>query len=202
MKRFFLSLIVGVAANMACAQGLRFGIKGGLNVSKESPYKLIGLDSEFSTNARLGVKAGVVASYDFNDKFGVEADLMYSLQGYKEEVYVGNTDEVCHPCVSSHYLQLPLTFKYYPAGRFYVEGGTEFGYLLSKSMNAFDDIEERSLTDDCNMFDIGLVGGVGYVFDNNIFVNARYVYGLRDTSKEWTKGAKNRNFQVCLGYYF
>ena len=33
MKRLFLSLIVGVAANMACAQGLRFGIKGGLNVS-------------------------------------------------------------------------------------------------------------------------------------------------------------------------
>ena len=49
--------------------------------------------------------------------------------------------------------------------------------------------------------DMSLVAGLGYRFDNDIFINARYCHGLTDTSKIY-EGGKNRNIQISLGYFF
>ena len=202
MKRLFLSLIVGVAANMACAQGLHFGIKGGLNVST--------LADEYYSE-RLGWNVGVVAKYDFNSKYGVEADLLYSKQRTRTGLVHTVLEKEYDWIESSRYLQLPMTFKFYPVDKLYVEGGFQLGYLLKKETcwECYDeDLEEditktEDATGGSHRFDVGLVGGVGYEFSNGFFVNARYVYGLAHTYKySYCEDSRFRTFQVCLGYYF
>ena len=39
------------------------------------------------------------------------------------------------------------------------------------------------------------------MFDNNVFIEGRYIHGLTGTSKV-VDGCKNRNIQISLGYLF
>ena len=204
MKRLLLLLFIGLVANVANAQSLNYGIKGGLNVSTLA-------DESYS--GRLGWNVGVVANYDFNSKYGIEADLIYSKQRARTGIYVLEAEEKEYDLnESSHYLQLPLTFKYYLIDKFYAEGGFQLGYLLKKKWRCeiFDDEledndeETSDVTDGSHRFEVGIVGGVGYVFNNNLFVNARYVYGLSHTYKNniVCEDARLRTFQFSVGYCF
>ena len=77
-----------------------------------------------------------------------------------------------------------------------------FGYLLSKKggFDNWETIDDPFNTDNIKRFDFSIFGGLGYKFDDNVFVETRYIHGLTETSKVY--GSKNRNIQISLGYLF
>ena len=45
-----------------------------------------------------------------------------------------------------------------------------------------------------------LVGGIGAIMNNGIFVDLRYNYGLTSALKDWK--SKNRSLELSVGYMF
>jgi len=205
MSRRFLFICALFAVVNMSAQNIKFGVKGGLNISNESGNESIGnYISEDSHKTKTGFHVGAVANYRITSKFGVEVDLMYSMQGYKDKLTVEAEQMLSGEnfTVTSHYINIPIAAKFYPVGNFYVECGPQMGFLLSKKGKLENWENDNPFTSDANKkFDFGLFGGLGYEFDNGLLVEARYVHGLTDTMKK-VSGHKNRNFQISIGYLF
>jgi len=204
MKKIVLAIMIVVAAITANAQNLRFGIKGGLNFSKETKNEMVKQYISKDLSFRTGFHVGGVVNYALNSRWELETDLLYSMQGYKDKIDVMAEQSLSNEdyTVTSHYLNLPIAVKFFPVGGFYIECGPQWGYLLSKK----DKIDNW---DNTNMYrsgttkkiDFGIFGGLGYRFKDNVFVEARYINGFTGTSKK-NDGGKNRNIQMSLGYLF
>ena len=203
MKRYLITLVLTTLSLLASAQNLQFGFKAGINIAGESDHTYSQYTTTGSQN-RTGFALGGMVNYVLSDRFDLEADLLYSLQGLKDVITImdprgiGVIDEEFK--VSSHYINVPLALKYYLMKGLYLEAGPQVGFLLNKKDN---DHDWGSMYDASNtkQFDFGLFGGLGIVFVNNMFVDARYIHGLTDTSTIY-QGGKNRTFQIVLGYYF
>ena len=72
-----------------------------------------------------------------------------------------------------------------------LEAGPQFSFLLN------DDVPN---TFETKTFDFAAVGGLGYNLTQNIFVQARYVVGLTDTSKD--ASVTNKVIQLSAGLRF
>ena len=203
-KRIILMAIVTMATISMNAQEIQFGVKGGLNLSTESKYKNINGYNAESPGFRTGLHIGGVVNWAINDRFELETDLLYSMQGFKDRIEV-EAEQRLHDknySVTSHYLTLPIAAKANLVKGVYVECGPQFGYLLYKK----DKLEGHEIDDsfDSNntkKFDFSIFGGLGYRFENGVFVDARYIHGFTGTSKVF-EGGKNRNIQISLGYLF
>lgn len=204
MKKIVLAIMIAAAAITANAQSLRFGVKGGLNCSKETKNEVVKQYISKDMSFRTGFHVGGVVNYALSSRWELEADFLYSMQGYKDKIDVMTEQSLSNEdyTVTSHYLNLPIAVKFFPVGRFYIECGPQWGYLLSKK----DKMEDW---DNTNMYpsgttkkiDFGIFGGLGYRFTDNVFVEARYIHGFTGTSKK-NDGGKNRNIQMSLGYLF
>lgn len=203
MKRLILVFMTVLTILTVSAQELRFGIKGGLNISTMTQAdNMSGYLSE-NPDHRIGFHIGGVLNYSLSQKWGVEADLLYSMQGCKDDVQTTGEQIVKDNfTLTTHYIHLPVAIKYYPIGGLYVECGPQLGYLLSMK-GKLDNWETEDLypSDVRKKWDFGIFGGVGYVFKNDMFVEARYIHGFTETAKA-LDGGKNRNIQISLGYIF
>ncbi len=204
MKKIFLTAIIAVASMCACAQNVQFGVRAGLNLSTESKYKNISGNDAERPDFRTGLHIGGLVNWAINERFELEADLLYSMQGYKDHVNI-EAEQSLHDknyTVMSHYLTLPIAAKVNIVKGIYVECGPQFGYLLSKKDKLEDfDNQDSFTSSNTKRFDFGIFGGLGYKFENGAFVNARYIHGLTETSKVFD-GGKNRNIMISLGYLF
>lgn len=203
MKKIILTAIAAIAAMGMNAQGFNFGLRGGLNLTTESENKSVG---ELSDNKfKAGPHIGGVLNYAFNNRFELESDLLYSMQGYNDKIYYIDSEQIVAPRdhhITSHYLTLPIAAKVNIVKGAYIECGPQFGYLLSKK-DKLEGVETENAfpSESTKKFDFGLLGGVGYRFKNGLFVNARYIHGFTGTSKLYD-GGNNRTIQISLGNLF
>lgn len=204
-KKVALILGVAVMAMTANAQRVSFGLKGGMNISSESQSDVVKSYISDGLSYRTAFHIGGVLNYMLAERWDLEADLLYSMQGYKDKINTTDgTQQISgnNYKVTSHYLTLPIGVKYYPIAGFYVECGPQLGYLLSKKgkLDAWE-VYDPYTSDNIKRFEFGIFGGLGYYFTDHLSVGARYVHGLTGTSKE-VGGSENRNFQISLGYLF
>lgn len=212
MKRILLMIAVILMAVAANAQ-VQFGVRGGLNVSKESDQIITAIienggteEINFSNDMkwRAGVNVGGFVNIPESDMFDLEIGLSYSMLGYNDKIIEidGRGEKTLDHNVTSHYLTIPIAEKFYPTGKgFYLELGPQLGILLSKKASVDGGDSYTPYKDDNRTLDFGILGGVGYVFPSGMFLNARYIHGLTETCKVFS-GGKNRNVQLSLGYLF
>ena len=204
MKRLLSVLALSLFTLCCSAKPLQFGVRGGLNISDESSHKYLSGISN-STKFRQGFNLGGVVNMPITEKFHAEADVMYSMQGFKQDILtttLDEYDEVVLQTITSHYLNIPIVAKYYITNGLYVECGPQVGFLMGRSNNAEVltpvDPYEYSNT---KKVDFSIVGGLGLFFYENFYVNARYCHGFTGTSQIYD-GGKNRNIQFSVGYMF
>ena len=204
MKRLLSVLALSLFTLCCSAKPLQFGVRGGLNISDESSHKYLSGISN-STKFRQGFNLGGVVNMPITEKFDVEADVFYSMQGFKQDILtttLDEYDEVVLQTITSHYLNIPIVAKYYITNGLYVECGPQVGFLMGRSNNAEVltpvDPYEYSNT---KKVDFSIVAGVGYNFYDNFYVNASYCHGFTGTSQIYD-GGKNRNIQISVGYMF
>lgn len=137
MKKILLSIaFLGLLTTNSFAQRnhrnlIETGIKVGGNMSRLTG----GNTQDFKPGFQIGGTIEVPLS--FYKKFAVQAELQYSLQGYKGAEYDQIdmlTDKVIETKkledVTMHYMYLPITFKYYASKNFSIEFGGQVGYML------------------------------------------------------------------------
>ncbi|MBI1782939.1 MAG: PorT family protein [Sphingobacteriales bacterium] len=188
MKKIILSLAVLAFFSATKAQDVKFGLKGGLNISTISGSDASGAKSI------VGFHAGGLVNIPVSGGFSVQPELVYSGQGAKEDQ--DGTTSTLH----LNYLNIPVMAKYTFTGGFYAETGPQLGFLLSakaKASGASYDVKSTFKSTD---FAWGI--GIGYQSETGFGGGVRYNYGLGKLDKQGSAKVYNSVFQIGVHYLF
>jgi len=238
MNKLFLGLAI-VAGSLVFAQEtktvtaapinkvkepVRFGIKGGLNVSQFSEQQLN------TKSLKPGFNAGVFVNIPLSEKFAIQPEVMYNQLGAKSvtnftETVSGNTSVKIKDdfTTSLNYISVPVMLHMKPAHNFYIEAGPEISYFMNGKNTGETTVtttiagntttetvsESKSIEkDQIKKLNLGFGLGLGYYFTPNLGINARYVNSLTHIANnsgvaEQDKDINtNRVFQIGLNYKF
>ena len=191
MKNFLLILAALSLSFTIHAQefGKTFiGVKGGLNATN--------IGGQDTDNAlKIGGHLGVFAQSHVVDPLDFRLELILSGQGHAPKTDLDSKLKLT-------YLNIPILVQFYPADKFSVFAGPQFGFLLS----AKADYQELTIKvkDNFKGFDLGFGLGAGYdisVFNREMNLSLRYVHGLTNISKDSQAKRYNRVFQLSLGIW-
>ncbi len=190
-KTLIVFIAIGIAA-FANAQktkqdeGIKLGIKGGLNVSN-----LMG-DVE-DVAIRTSIHAGLVAEIIVSDKFSIQPELLYSGQGASITSTGGGRAKL-------DYITIPVLAKFPIANNLYLETGPQVGFLIS---GKYKTNESNDKIEDLKTIDFGLNAGLNYELKNGVFFQARYNLGLTDIGYAGDNNrASNSVIQFSVGKLF
>ena len=209
MKKIILSAIAIFTIGFANAQETKFGAKVALNVAT-----LNGFDN---SKSKIGFAVGGFVEIKVSDKFSVQPELLYSLQGVKSSTSFNSSGNsfTQDENISLSYINIPVMAKYYVTEGLSLEAGPQIGFLVSLSDknttsstiggSTYSSETTTSSTDNSNTVDFGLNFGAGYDFTKNISIGLRYNLGLNKLNKNSVSGIsdiKNSVFQIGVGYKF
>jgi hypothetical protein len=157
-KTIILAIAAIVLATGASAQKkVEFGVKAGLNIAQE-------IADEGSTDTRIGLHAGIFAEFFISNRFGIQPELVYSMQGGKGQELTDKFD----------YVNLPVILKIYVLKRdLSVDVGPQIGYMISAKANSLDIYDRID-----NKLDVSLGVGASYKFAKRFHAGMRYNYGF------------------------
>ena len=198
MKKLFLGLSIA-ASSLVFSQ--QFGIKGGMNVSSISD------DGYDDTKSKVGYYGGVFVNIPASESFSIQPEVIYNNLGSEVKgTVLGNSYS---QKLNLNYITVPVMFQYKATPQFYLEAGPEFGFLVSAdSKTTWNNSTSTAELDkdNFNNFNMGVGLGAGFDISKNVGLNARYVAGFSDITKESgpSTDAKNKNntFQVGLNFKF
>ena len=131
---------------------------------------------------------------------------------------------------SFDYLVVPLTVGFHPYKGLSLRTGVQLGYCVRNHAKGYYEVFAKAyrpesvtgnialdqsdlqigdigaevdgdLDDEVNKFDVGIPVGIGYEW-KNLSIDARYVFGLTNVSKQKGEHMRNRAFMLTLGYKF
>lgn len=213
MKRMILLLMCAAIGLTQAQAQLSFGVKAGANFSTISKIDLssIGpggkaLSGLFESKYMPGYHVGLYTRYNLTPAMGVQAELLYSMMGYK----------ITSPLIADasvktqlHYLTVPVLFRYtVPNIGLYAELGPQAGFFLKDNITVTGSLGGRSsyITESGSKqaasLDLSGVAGLGYRFDNGLSISARYIHEFKTSSGDHfiPTYAKKRGFQVSVAY--
>ena len=196
MKTYFKTtlviFIIFLCTGTLSAQ-LKFGAKGGLNISTQTTNFFI----IESTNPKIGPNVGIFAEYELNDKFILQPELAYSSLGANWEQF-GMT-----VLANLNYIVLPVVLKY-RISDLSIGVGPQLGYLVSASYKGGG--VNKNGKDDFKTNDFSALLNTDSAVNENIVIGLRYQTGLsnilpKDDIFKFT--LKNtHSFQFSVGYKF
>lgn len=198
MKRFLIAMaLVVFMAGAASAEGVLFGIKGGLNMAN-----LSGDDIE-DNEMKMAFGGGAWMNYAFTEAFSLQPELMYMIKGCD----IKDMDDG----YTLNYLDLNILFKYTipTEGNFapYLFAGPYLGMLLSAEAPDPKSGKIVDAKDDMKSMDMGAMLGAGFDYKLEaggcILMDVRYAMGLTeidDSDNEYD--SKNTGIMVMVGYGF
>lgn len=195
------------------AQDIEFGVKGGVNISSLGDYEKNISYEDIEFEHKLGLYAGIFTQICFDNNFGIETGLFYSMLGGedKENDYNEQYKVTANPA----YLQLPISVFYkfdlpfdidiYPSIGLYGGYGLH-GKLKQKGMIANEDISSEMDYFDvfANKFDLGGTIGLTAEYEDFLLGVAydRSIIRVNKTDVVYGDNAFNSNLRVTLGYKF
>lgn len=195
MKKLLLSVIAGIALlGSAKAQSdFTFGPKVGLNVTNIT---------HSDGDNKAGINAGIFGEARFNDWFGMQAEILYSRQGWRDKVTVDGDDDV-KAKYRVNYLNVPILARFYVWDGLSVDVGPQLGIALNakeKYKHSGNSVKEKM--HDLNTVEFSFAMGLSYEFNVGLVLSARYNLGLSNVFDKSTFGSSNKNhvFQLALAY--
>ena len=206
MKKIILLVSIVLLTITSVKAQASLGIKGGVNFAS-----IMG-DTPNGLRFRTAYNFGLVAEIETSPVTSVQPEIMYSSQGFHYDGGRANGVDLLEDNYKLDYLNIPIVFKYYFSEGASFEAGPQVGFLLS-AKTADNTINNSNLRDNLTNATFDFVVGFGYKFDNGFNLNARYIGGLTNIWKGYTRnpppgywyydyGKRNSVFQLTLGYYF
>lgn len=193
----------------------------------------------------VGFQFGSFAEYSFNKHLGIQAELSYSQYGYRldleqettmdlEDLGSMTTTVLGNGRTSTKNINLVLMFKYYMLNKHLaIDLGVQPNWITSvmrheegsTSITFNGEVMSEESTDttfhlkrgtEFHPFNFSIIGGATYYINKNIFVSARYIFGLKDifikevgyirdedyVIESIDQLSKNRVIQLSLGWRF
>jgi hypothetical protein len=184
---FILVMIVSIEAE---SQSLRFGLKGGVQISDVVLANFVNTDIESDYKIKGGIHFGAYSSAPINDRFALDAELLYTNKGT-------NAGER----INLHYINIPFLLRYQLSEKFSAAVGPEFGYLFS-ARSAHGDVSNTWN----NKLDFGLDADALLAINKKIGLGLRYFAGFSsviDTRRSTTgETVKYQNRALLVSMYF
>jgi hypothetical protein len=166
MKKNILVLVAVLVFGASNAQEVKFGVKGGMNVSD-----FIGKTDGADFKSRVGFNVGGFIAIKFSEQFTLQPEVLFSEQGAKldnlEDVIV-NLYEDGNAKFKLSYINIPIMFKCYIDEKFNLEFGPQIGFLTSAKiavkLNDYNQTVSKDAKDFFESIDLGLNVGAGYDF--------------------------------------
>lgn len=167
------------------------GLKAGLNYAGLSGY---------NGDKLLSFHAGAFVHVTMNKNWGIQPELLYSIEGQHYVVYDGAEDPApIKNTITLNYIQLPLVLQYFPVTCLYFEAGPQLGVLVSAYSKGAGD-GHMNLKRSFGNTQFGLNLGAGYLFNQQLGIYARYYFGLTDVTPY--NSEMNRSHTGQLGIAF
>ncbi|OEK08395.1 hypothetical protein A8C32_02790 [Flavivirga aquatica] len=175
MKKILLFTILLGITGYGFSQDVKYGIRGGLNISNLDFEESYTLDNEHRNSMYIGFFAYIGIS----KTVAIAPEIQFSAEGAKIEVL--NLD----------YIQTPILLQFRLSEKLHVGAGPQIGLKVHKE------------DDGIRNFAYSAIAGIEYKINYAIFVDARYTYGISNIfDDELGITAKNRNIQIGVGYKF
>ena len=225
MKKIITTLVLAVATlGVAQAQEFKVGVKaGGLfsNAAFKKDTKE-GITTKYNTGFKFGYQFGVLGEYNFNDKLGVEVDVLYAFQGAKFNSIEGGIEgetlrkiDIKNGEINTQMNVNHIWLKYSVAEGLRPKLGVNISNLIKTSLKGEFEGGGRTLNyadlkaEPKKKFDFGVGAGIEYNHSSGFFVEATYNYGLTELSFKEKGDAnsesprfKNSVIQLNVGYKF
>jgi len=191
MKKYLIILLVTLTASATSFAQFRIGPKLGANMGKIEGEK-------FSDNYKLGYHLGVFAELPLGKKWAVQPEVLWNqinsdtVSGFSSVYQNLDNQNLSNPQLN--YLSIPLLLTYKPAKVLSLQAGPQFGILINKNNNLFQNGKEAFKNGDLSM----LFGAQINILRVRIY--GRYAIGLNDISdvtsqEKW----KTTGFQLGVG---
>jgi long-subunit fatty acid transport protein len=202
-------LLISITSH-AQQEYFEYGFKGGLNLSN-----VTGDGEEVSGyDTRTSMNIGMYGLYKILPKLGLQAELLYSEQGFSErfDSEIINIDEI-KSLTRMQYINVPVIVSYNLIEQLWIEGGVQVGYLV----NAEEEREERFINDSNQLIsetetidqtstyeslELGLLGGLRYKLSQNFMIQARYQKSINDIDKDLVGDQFNEVWSFSVGFVF
>jgi opacity protein-like surface antigen len=173
MKTFFTLLLIVSISTLTYSQETKYGVRGGLNISNLDFTP----DADFQNSHRNGFAFGGFVDYGFTESMSLQVEIQYSAEGAK-------ADEL-----KADYIQMPIMLRYKIGEKFTIGAGPLASLKTWKNQDAF------------STFAFSALGGVEYMITDELFVDARFSYGITNILDQDLDGieAKNNNIQIGFG---
>lgn len=205
------------------AQEIKYGIKGGLNVSDwrgqaaGTITDILNLTNVFETNVKPGFHLGTFLEIPVGDRMTIEPGIYYSQKGIEVEgrlpenlpgiIEVLNVNATITN--KAHYIDIPVLAKFYVSEGFNVFAGTQLSYLVDNQLHVKAsalgfNVLNRDLDINAGFrkLDVGLVVGAGYKFANGVSLSSSYDFGLTSLDERNNFDVYNQVAKVSVGYTF
>ena len=217
MKKSLLAaaaLLATVAVTESKAQGIRFGLKAGGNLSNLSGD----LTDEDRYENKFGFHGGAMLNIGLIDDgfLSVQPEVLFSQKGFKyadKDFTIGGQKFKYEGDRTYNYIDVPVLLKVNADG-FYFEAGPQYSYLLKVKDDSKFSVNggtatQRSGTSDLkgvNRNEIGYAAGLGYQTEAGFMIGIRYNGSFTDFAKDGYTGdadvrnARNQVFQASVGF--
>ena len=225
MKKIITTLVLAVATlGVAQAQEFKVGVKAG-GLFSDTPFKKQTkerITTKYNTGFKFGYQFGVLGEYNFNDKLGVEVDVLYAFQGAKLTSVEGGLEgqTLVKANIKNGELNTQMNVNHIWVKYSVAEGlrpklGVNISNLVKTSLKGEFEGGGRTLNfadakfEPNKKFDFGVGAGIEYNHSSGFFVEATYNYGLTELSIKEKGDAnsesphfKNSVIQLNVGYKF
>jgi hypothetical protein len=179
MKKTIFSVIILTATALGMhAQGVGFGIKGGLNFADQSV-------KDISTSTITSYHVGAYLNLNITESFGITPEVLFSAMGSKWEDAKVNTD----------YIAIPIMIRILPVKQLSLEVGPQFSFLTRAEVEEVGDVKDQLKSND-----FGLAFGAAVHLPLGFNIGGRYVLGFTNISDVSEDEIKNRTIQVYVGW--
>jgi hypothetical protein len=173
-----LAIVLGIYTNLH-AQGITWGVKGGLAIGAASGTGIV----RSPTNARIGFNAGLFANISIDDDFSISPEFTYIQKGF---IFNGTK-------IVSDYIQFATTLK--------IDMGDSPVYLtLGPFVSYLPQINE--LIPAQKSLEVGGLFGLGYRFSTPISLETRYQFSTNIGVLPSSDRFRNTAIDVSLCYHF
>jgi hypothetical protein len=193
MKKNILLVLASFITIISSAQGLKFGIKAGANLNKLSGVS-------FSDAYNLSYQAGGFIEIDFNKKFGIQPEILFSqsqtntVSGFNN-IYTGISNAISGTAVKYNQLSIPILLRYNLGKVLTLNAGPQYSIVMNQSETLLNNGKQAFKNGD-----FALVSGLQLNL-GTLRIYGRYNIGLNnlndiDNKDQW----KSQQMQLGLGF--
>ena len=190
MKKIIIVVVSLLSLSFAKAQQVKFGIKGGINLST------ITGDNSSSFSSMIGANAGGFSRFAVAKQFSIQPEVVLSLEGAKFSINgVGGN-------MTGTYINVPVLAQYEVGSGFVLQSGIQIGLLLS-AREKVDKQGSTSIKDQLKSTNFSWVIGSSYQPKEwPVGFDLRYNLGLSNINSNTAVLNHTSTWQIGVFYVF